>query len=104
MEDSFDHSSSQVKFDVNAFAHQLFKEANPDHLGKVQIHIEETTLTGSSNLAKRTAEQTNWQTLLEKGQTMAQLKQKPDDVINENKYVATLEPQRIRSFIIQYQN
>jgi hypothetical protein len=56
MEDSFDRSSSQVTFDVNAFAHQLFKEANPNHSGKVQIQIEETTLTGSSNLAKRNAE------------------------------------------------
>jgi len=35
MEDSFDHSSAQVNFDVNAFAHHLFKEANPNHSDKV---------------------------------------------------------------------
>jgi hypothetical protein len=67
MEDSFDHSSSQVTFDVNAFSHQLFKEANPNHSANVKIHIEESTLTGSSNLAKRNAEQTQWLTIADKG-------------------------------------
>jgi len=66
MEDHFDKDPKTFNLDVNAFARELFSEANPQlseiQLNMLKINISEKTLTGVTNYEEREKEFIKWKT------------------------------------------
>mmetsp|Transcript_4442 Transcript_4442/g.6557 ORF Transcript_4442/g.6557 Transcript_4442/m.6557 type:complete len:331 (-) Transcript_4442:54-1046(-) len=95
MEDSFDKEPRTFHFDVQAFARELFLEANPslseEQLLKMKIKVDEKTLTGVSGYSKRQDESEIWK-INEPASLAQSLKQRPSDKVSEEAFIATLEP------------